>query len=130
MYELVKQELYNYFKVDADKLNLEQQQKFLLRLQCKLFEVGTNSSQTINAIRFSIDRAAMTLKKEFNFKSVQSVAYLKRLFVKYEIADVVKTKLHSVNGERAYKYFKGYAANYNKQTKQPVWILTDAIVFK
>ena len=41
---------------DADKLNLQQLQKFLLRLQCKLFEVGTNSSQLINAVRFSIDR--------------------------------------------------------------------------
>lgn len=127
IFQLIKVELKNYFGIDADTLSIEQLQKYILKLQCKLFEIGTNNSKAVCMFRAGIDRKLVTLKKVYNTKSVLSITYLKKLFVKFKIATIEKFSLQSCNGERAYKYNKNFANNFNKAAKQPVWFLTDAI---
>jgi hypothetical protein len=128
IYQIIKDHLKHNYQLDADSLNLNELQQAILKLQQDAFVIGTQHSKAINMFRCSIDRKLTTLKQAYNTKSVRTITYLKRLLQKFKIAKIIKMVHHSCNGERAYKFCKHYANNFNKETRQPILYQPDQIV--
>jgi recombinational DNA repair protein RecR len=128
IYQIIKDHLKNDYQINADDLNFNELQQVILKLQKDAFVIGTQHSKSINMFRCSIDRKLTTLKQTYNTKSVRTITYLKRLLQKFGIAKIIKMVHHSCNGERAYKFCKHYANNFNKETRQPIWYQPDQIL--
>jgi hypothetical protein len=134
---LLKNDLYFLLvKYGADGQQLQNSaayyQERLLKLQMQLFKEGSDILQYVLTHRADINRGGNRIKENHNYKSTQSVTYLKKVMAKLNIITITKKKVDSANRARIYipdgdKKRDGY--KYCKRTKQTVWFLTDQISF-
>lgn len=110
-------------------------QQRLLLLQMQLFKEGSNILQHVFTHRADINRSVTGTKKAHNYKSIQSVTYLKRKLEKQGIIHIEKKKAVSKTRSRIYvpdataKKGKRDGYKYNRMLNYTVWFLTDQIQF-
>jgi hypothetical protein len=107
-------------------------QERLLKLQMQLFKEGSDILQYVLTHRADINRGVNRIKENHNYKSTQSVSYLKMVMLKLKIITIGKKRVESVKRSRIYipggsNKKDGY--KYCQRTKQTVWFLTDQISF-
>jgi hypothetical protein len=107
-------------------------QERLLLLQMRSFKEGSDILQYILTHRADINRGVSRIKDNHNYKSTQSVSYMKKRMLKLQVITITKKKVESSERSRLYipdgdKKKDGY--KYVRRTRQTVWFLTDQISF-
>jgi hypothetical protein len=98
----------------------------LLQEQINNYSSGTIKTELFK-VRADLNRAVMTLKKDWSFKGVQSIAYWKRKLDEVGLITVVKVNsIISTANNRIYQ-LGNYAGGYNKLLNKPTWYLPDQI---
>ena len=98
----------------------------LLQEQINNFSSGTIKTELFK-VRADLNRAVMTLKRDWSFKGVQSIAYWKRKLNEVGLITIYKiNSIISTVGNRIYK-LGNYAGGYNKLLNKPTWYLPDQI---
>lgn len=126
----------DYQRLQADKAYYAER---LLRLQIRLFREGSDIFQYIMKLRADVNRGAKLIKQHHQYRSCQSVAYLKRKMQDLGLARVWSIAIESearmrfripaqpdtppgriINGEQ-----DGY--KWVKDSKKTMWRLTDQV---
>ena len=98
----------------------------LLQEQINNYSSGTIKTELFK-VRADLNRAVMTLKKDWSFRGVQSIAYWKRKLNEVGLITVQKiNSIISTANNRIYQ-LGNYAAGYNKLLNNPTWYLPDQI---
>lgn len=117
---------------DCDMLeNKRYFQQFLLQIQLFYFKTGSDIWSVISQLRGDINRSVYGIKKQYGYKSTQSVSYLKQRLAELEIATIEKTKVESDVRTRLYipngEGKRRDGVKYCWKTKRTVLFLCDAI---
>ena len=111
---------------DVLQLNIDQWLDYLKQLQIKTFVSGTLKTE-LYQINPDLNRSVVKLKKEWEFRSVQSIAYIKRKLAKLGLIIVNKYgAIISTNKNRISK-MGNFSAGFDRLNKLPVWFLPDSI---
>lgn len=98
----------------------------LLQEQINNYSSGTLKTELFK-VRADLNRAVMTLKRDWSFKGVQSIAYWKRKLDEVGLITVVKVNsIISTTNNRIYQV-GNYSGGYNKLLNKPTWYLPDQI---
>jgi len=135
--------LYYLLQAGADYHRLQADPAYyadrLLRLQIRFFKEGSELFQYIMSFRADINRGAKLIKKHHQYKSCQSVAYMKRKMLKLGIASIWKVAMESEARMRFYipaqedtapnRIRNGMQEGYKwlKEAKSTMWVLTDQV---
>lgn len=111
-------------------------QVLLFKLQQQAFINGSDIYDIIHSLRADVNRGVECTKEQHNYKSSQSVSYMKGVMQQQGIIEVQKKFLESKHLCRLYvpkaegEQYKKDAYKYMRERKKTGWRLTDNIIIK
>lgn len=117
---------------DMRKLkNADYFQQYLQHLQLEAFKTGSENWTVISALRADKNRSVNGIKKQYGYRSAQSVSYLKKRLTHCKLAEIKARKAESTARTRLYipetngRSRDGY--KYCGRTKKTILFLCDSI---
>jgi hypothetical protein len=127
--------LMNQNGADVRKLkNADYFQQVLQHLQLEAFKTGSENWTEISALRADKNRSVKGIKKQYGFRSAQSVSYLKMRLTHCQLAEIRARKAESTARTRLYipgdngQSKEGY--KYCQRTNRTILFLCDSIIPK
>jgi hypothetical protein len=121
----------------ADGYRLDDERYFqehLLRIQLALFKTGSDSWSLISELRGDKNRSVQGIRKQYGYRSAQSVSYFKGRLLELNIAVIVKKLVESDARTRLYvpdgQGRRRDRVKYCRRTKRTVLFLCDDIIPK
>lgn len=106
-------------------------QEQLLKLQQKAFIEGSALLEEIQSFRADVNRGVLCMQQQHQYKSAQSVSYMKKKLKQHKLIGITKRCIHSKERTRLYvpSAAGGRQDGYKwlPQLKKTAWFLTDQI---
>ena len=112
--------------VDVQQMNIHQFIWHLKQLQISTFMNGTLKA-ALYEINPDLNRSVVKFKSDWDYKSVQSIAYIKRKLAKLKLISINKIGAIVSTTKNRIRKMGNYASGYDRMLKLPIWFMPDSI---
>lgn len=111
---------------DVQKMNINDFIWHLKQLQISTFMNGTLKA-ALYEINPDLNRSVVKFKSDWDYKSVQSIAYIKRKLAQLKLISINKIGAIVSTAKNRIRKMGNYASGYDKMLHLPTWFLPDSI---
>jgi hypothetical protein len=111
---------------NVQKMNIEEWIWHLKELQISTFIDGTLKA-SLYEINPDLNRTVVKFKNDWNHKSIQSIAYVKRKLMQLNLITVQKIGAIVSIAKNRIRKMGNYASGYDPMLKLPIWFIPDSI---